>query len=77
MRIAVWESRKREMIGESIASTPFILLVFGFSAKLAERRESPFSGPAFMAIELEPGALEGGMGVATIHPILKRNRHRC
>jgi putative acetyltransferase len=35
---------------------------FGFSAKLAERLESPFSGPAFMAIELVPGTLEGVEG---------------
>ncbi len=32
---------------------------FGFSARLAERLKSPFSGPAFMALELVPGALAG------------------
>ncbi len=32
---------------------------FGFSAKLAERLRAPFSGPAFMALELVPGALAG------------------
>lgn len=33
---------------------------FGFSAKLAESLESPFGGgPAFMAIELAPGAMNG------------------
>jgi putative acetyltransferase len=31
---------------------------FGFSAHLAEGLKSPFSGPAFMALELVPGALE-------------------
>jgi putative acetyltransferase len=31
---------------------------FGFSAGLAGRLRSPFSGPAFMALELVPGALE-------------------
>lgn len=31
---------------------------FGFSAGLAERLRSPFSGPAFMAVELTPGALD-------------------
>jgi putative acetyltransferase len=30
---------------------------FGFSAQLAERLKAPFSGPAFMALELVPGAL--------------------
>jgi putative acetyltransferase len=35
---------------------------FGFSAKLAEPLESPYSGPAFMALELVPGALDGVTG---------------
>jgi putative acetyltransferase len=35
---------------------------FGFSARQAEGLRSPFSGPAFMAIELEAGALEGVSG---------------
>ncbi len=33
---------------------------FGFSAAAAESLEAPFSGPAFMALELEPGALRDG-----------------
>lgn len=32
----------------------------GFSAALAESLEAPFSGPHFMALELEPGALRDG-----------------
>jgi putative acetyltransferase len=35
---------------------------FGFSAKLAEQLRAPFSGPAFMALEVVPGALEGVTG---------------
>lgn len=35
---------------------------FGFSARLAERLESPFPGPSFMALELVPGALDGVTG---------------
>ena len=35
---------------------------FGFSAKLAEPLRSPYAGPAFMALELEPGALKGIAG---------------
>ena len=35
---------------------------FGFSAKLAEPLRSPFTGPAFMALELVPGALAGVNG---------------
>ncbi len=33
---------------------------FGFSAATAESLEAPFSGPHFMALELEPGALQAG-----------------
>jgi putative acetyltransferase len=32
---------------------------FGFTPELARRLKAPFSGPAFMALELIPGALEG------------------
>jgi len=33
---------------------------FGFSARAAESLEAPFSGPAFMALELRPEALRAG-----------------
>ena len=45
---------------------------FGFSARLAERLKSPYSGPAFMAIELVPGALEGVEGEVRYPPPFKR-----
>jgi putative acetyltransferase len=35
---------------------------FGFSATLAAPLKSPWNGPAFMALELEPGALSGVSG---------------
>jgi len=35
---------------------------FGFSAALAQNLASPFSGEAFMALELMPGALAGKQG---------------
>jgi putative acetyltransferase len=35
---------------------------FGFSAAKAQPLESPFPGDAFMALDLEPGALEGVAG---------------
>ena len=35
---------------------------FGFSAAFARPLASPFSGEAFMALELIPGALQGGAG---------------
>jgi len=33
---------------------------FGFSPTLAESLQAPFSGPHFMALEIEPGVLAGG-----------------
>ena len=41
---------------------------FGFSAKLARRLKSPYSGPAFMALELVSGALEGVEGEVQYPP---------
>jgi putative acetyltransferase len=42
---------------------------FGFSAKLAERLESPYgSGPSHMAMELMPGALDGVAGKLVYSP---------
>jgi putative acetyltransferase len=41
---------------------------FGFSAKRAERLKAPFSGPAFMALELVPGALENVEGEVRYPP---------
>lgn len=33
---------------------------FGFSARMAESLQAPFSGPHFMALELKPGVLGAG-----------------
>jgi putative acetyltransferase len=41
---------------------------FGFSAALAAKLASPFSGPAFMALELAPGALSGTAGAVAYPP---------
>lgn len=41
---------------------------FGFSAALARKLASPFSGEAFMALELVPGALAGQVGTVTYPP---------
>jgi putative acetyltransferase len=41
---------------------------FGFSAKLAEPLQSPYSGPAFMAIELVSNALRGIQGEVRYPP---------
>ena len=37
---------------------------FGFSPELARKLSSPYAGPAFMALELVPGALAGKSGTA-------------
>jgi putative acetyltransferase len=41
---------------------------FGFSARLAESLQAPFSGPSFMALELVPGALQGVRGKVCYPP---------
>jgi putative acetyltransferase len=41
---------------------------FGFSAELAKQLHSPFSGDAWMAIELTPGALDGISGQVEYAP---------
>jgi putative acetyltransferase len=41
---------------------------FGFSAKLAERLEAPFSGESFMALELVPSALDEVVGEVQYPP---------
>jgi putative acetyltransferase len=41
---------------------------FGFSAALARHLASPFSGDAFMALELVPDALKGGAGRVVYPP---------
>jgi putative acetyltransferase len=41
---------------------------FGFSAELATRLRAPFSGPAFMAIELIRGTIQGVEGTPRYAP---------
>lgn len=42
---------------------------FGFSAALAQPLKAPFSGASFMALELEPGTLQGGAGRVVYPPV--------
>jgi putative acetyltransferase len=42
-----------------VLGAPEFYARFGFSAQLAEHLRSPYAGPNFMALELEPGALVG------------------
>jgi putative acetyltransferase len=41
---------------------------FGFSATSARHLEAPFSGDAFMALELRNGALDGSAGRVVYPP---------
>lgn len=41
---------------------------FGFTTQSVERLLSPYAGPAFMALELAPGALEGVEGEVRYSP---------
>jgi putative acetyltransferase len=41
---------------------------FGFSSELAKSLEAPFSGEAWMALELAPGALDGMVGSVQYPP---------
>ena len=61
-------ARERDWQGVLVLGHPGYYPRFGFSAKLARPLASPFSGDAFMALELVPGALKGGTGLVTYPP---------
>ena len=52
--------RKAGMAAIVVLGEPAYYGRFGFRSELAEKLRAPFSGPAFMALELTPGALAGG-----------------
>jgi putative acetyltransferase len=62
--VAAAIARVREIGAEAIVvlGHPAYYPRFGFSADLATKLAAPFSGPAFMALELVPGALNGVSG---------------
>jgi putative acetyltransferase len=55
-------ARQREWWAAIVLGHPSYYPRFGFSAALARRLEAPYSGEAFMALELVPGALTGESG---------------
>ena len=55
-------ARARRIEAVVVLGHPAYYPRFGFSADLARRLAAPFSGEAFMALELVPGALDGSMG---------------
>jgi putative acetyltransferase len=55
--------RERGVTAVVVLGHPGYYPRFGFSAELARKLRAPFSGEAFMALELTPGALGDGIGI--------------
>ena len=62
VRLALERARQRRWQAVVVLGHPAYYPRFGFSAALARQLASPFSGDAFMALELVPDALKGGAG---------------
>lgn len=62
--VAAATTKAREIGAQAIVvlGHPAYYPRFGFSSDLAAKLAAPFSGPAFMALELVPGALAGASG---------------
>ena len=54
--------RKRGVAAVVVLGDPDYYPRFGFSSEAARNLRAPFSGPAFMAMELTPGCLDGVTG---------------
>lgn len=61
-------ARQRGWQAVIVVGHPNFYSRFGFSAALARRLKAPFSGEAFMALELVPGALAGADGLVVYPP---------
>lgn len=53
----------RGLAGVVVLGHPRLYRRFGFSSAAARSLRAPFSGDAFMALELKPGALAGNPGI--------------
>lgn len=62
IRTGLTLARQREWWAVIVLGHPEYYPRFGFSAELARQLKAPFSGEAFMALELVPGALGGADG---------------
>jgi putative acetyltransferase len=62
VREALQRARRQGWAAVIVLGHPGYYPRFGFSAALARPLASPFSGDAFMALELIPDALQGGAG---------------
>jgi len=54
--------RERDVAAAIVLGAPDYYRRFGFSAETARNLRAPFHGPAFMALELRPGSLDGVTG---------------
>jgi putative acetyltransferase len=63
IRHGLAECRAKGIAAVLVLGHPEYYPHFGFSAAAASRLDAPFSGPAFMAIELTPGVLRRGGSV--------------
>lgn len=68
VRAGLGRARERGWRAVIVVGHPDYYPRFGFSAALAQPLASPFSGGAFMALELEPDALKGGAGRVVYPP---------
>lgn len=64
-------ARRREWWAVIVLGHPCYYPRFGFSCEKARQLRAPFSGEAFMALELVPGALEGDTGQVTYPPAFR------
>lgn len=67
-------ARRREWWAVIVLGHPCYYPRFGFSCEKARRLRAPFSGAAFMALELVPGALGGDTGQVTYPPAFRIHR---
>ena len=64
IRAGITACSARGLAGIVVLGHPRLYRRFGFSAAAARSLRAPFSGDAFMALELAPGALVGAPGIA-------------
>ncbi len=68
VRYGLDECRKQGHQIVVVLGHPQFYLRFGFSSELAMPLRSPFSGEAWMAMELVPGVLDGSVGTVKYPP---------
>jgi putative acetyltransferase len=64
VREGLTRCRERQVPAVVVLGDPAYYSRFGFRTETARRLQTPWSGPHLMAVELAPGRLAGGQGVA-------------